>query len=125
MGQVKSSQIVPLPPYLARNIKEFIYIRVNNPTLNNNIGKFKKFQNLVNRKEGNITWSFNNNNNNNLPQAGNNPIRQAGAPLPPGKAVTPPGKTSPSSSGWGRSKSPPIRLSSLLSGHCSPSLSGS
>ena len=25
---------------LARNIKEFIYIRVNNPTLNNNIGKF-------------------------------------------------------------------------------------
>ena len=25
---------------LARNIKEFIYIRVNNSTLNNNIGKF-------------------------------------------------------------------------------------
>ena len=25
---------------LARNIKESIYIRVNNPTLNNNIGKF-------------------------------------------------------------------------------------
>ena len=25
---------------LARNIKEFIYIRVNNPSLNNNIGKF-------------------------------------------------------------------------------------
>ena len=27
-------------PNLARNIKESIYIRVNNPTLNNNIGKF-------------------------------------------------------------------------------------
>ena len=26
--------------FLARNIKESIYIRVNNPTLNNNIGKF-------------------------------------------------------------------------------------
>ena len=26
--------------HLARNIKESIYIRVNNPTLNNNIGKF-------------------------------------------------------------------------------------
>ena len=26
--------------YLARNIKESIYIRVNNPSLNNNIGKF-------------------------------------------------------------------------------------
>ena len=25
---------------LARNIKESIYIRVNNPSLNNNIGKF-------------------------------------------------------------------------------------
>ena len=25
---------------LARNIKEFIFIRLNNPTLNNNIGKF-------------------------------------------------------------------------------------
>ena len=30
-----------LPMYnLARNIKESIYIRVNNPSLNNNIGKF-------------------------------------------------------------------------------------
>ena len=28
---------------LARNIKESIYIRVNNPTLNNNIGKFKTY----------------------------------------------------------------------------------
>ena len=26
--------------HLARNIKESIYIRVNNPSLNNNIGKF-------------------------------------------------------------------------------------
>ena len=69
--------------------------------------QIKKFQNLVNRKEGNITWSFNNNNNNNLPQAGNNPNRQAGTPFPLGKAVTPPIKTSPSYSGWGRSKSPP------------------
>ena len=87
--------------------------------------QIKKFQNLVNRKEGNITWSSNNNNNNNLPQAGNNPNRQVGAPFPPGKAITPPSKTSPSSSGWGRSKSPSNRLSSLLSGHCSPSFSGS
>ena len=74
--------------------------------------QIKKFQNLVNRKEGNITWSSNNNNNNNLPQAGNNPNRQVGAPFPPGKAITPPSKTSPSSSGWGRSKSPSNRLSS-------------
>ena len=29
-----------LPRKLARNIKESIYIRVNNPSLNNNIGKF-------------------------------------------------------------------------------------
>ena len=45
----------------------------------------KKFQNLVNKKEGNITWSYNNNNN--LLQAGNNPVanRQAGAHLPPGE----------------------------------------
>ena len=44
-----------------------------------------KFQNLVNKKEGNITWSSNNNNNNNLSQAGNNLTanRQAGAHLPP------------------------------------------
>ena len=28
---------------LARNIKESIYIRVNNPSLNNNIGKFNLF----------------------------------------------------------------------------------
>ena len=44
--------------------------------------QIKIFQNLVNKKEGNITWYSNNNSNNN-PQAGNNPNRQAGAPLPP------------------------------------------
>ena len=59
--------------------------------------QIKKFQNLVNKKEGNITWFSNNNNN--LPQVVNNPNRQAGAPLPPGKALTPPSKTSPSSGG--------------------------
>ena len=58
--------------------------------------QIKKFQNLVNKKEGNITWSSSNNSNNNLPQAGNNPNRQAGTPLPLGKAVIPPGKTSSS-----------------------------
>ena len=69
--------------------------------------QIKKFQNLVNRKEGNITWSPNNNNNNNInnnnPQVVNNPNRQVGAPLPPGKALTPPSKTSPSYSGRRRS----------------------
>ena len=50
--------------------------------------QIKKFQNLVNKKEGNITWSYNNNNN--LPQAANNPNRQAGTPFPLGKALTPP-----------------------------------
>ena len=54
--------------------------------------QIKKFQNLVNKKEGNITWYSNNNSNNNLSQAGNNPNRQAGTPFPPGKAVTPPGQ---------------------------------
>ena len=46
--------------------------------------QIKKFQNLVNKKEGNKTWSSNNNNN--LPQAGNNLAanRQAGTLLPPG-----------------------------------------
>ena len=47
--------------------------------------QIKKFQNLVNKKEGNITWSSNNNSNNNLPQAGNNPNRQAGSPSPWGR----------------------------------------
>ena len=45
------------------------------------LGQIKKFQNLVNKKEANITWPSNSNNN--LPQAGNNPNRQAGTPLPP------------------------------------------
>ena len=57
--------------------------------------QIKKFQNLVNKKEGNITWFSNNNNN--LPQAVNNPNRQAGAPLPPGKALTPPARPLPPS----------------------------
>ena len=66
--------------------------------------QIKKFQNLVNRKEGNITWSSNNNNNNNNnPQVVNNPNRQAGAPFPLGKALKPPSKTSPSFSGRRRS----------------------
>ena len=37
------SEYIASFPYghnLARNIKESIYIRLNNPTLNNNIGKF-------------------------------------------------------------------------------------
>ena len=63
--------------------------------------QIKKFQNLVNKKKGNITWSSNNNNN--LPQVVNNPNSQAGAPFPLGKALTPPSKTSPSFSGGGRS----------------------
>ena len=50
--------------------------------------QIKKFQILVNKKEGNITWSFNINNN--LPQAVNNPNRQAGTPLPPGEGTNTP-----------------------------------
>ena len=52
--------------------------------------QIKKFQNLVNKKEGNITRSSNNNSNNNLPQAGNNPNKQAGTPLPPGEGSNTP-----------------------------------
>ena len=63
--------------------------------------QIKKFQNLVNKKEGNITWFSNNNNN--LPQVVNNPYRQAGAPLPPGEGINTPSKTSPSFSGRRRS----------------------
>ena len=51
---------------LARNIKESIYIRVNNPTLNNNIGKFNLShiwdRVLLNTKG--LTLKQNNNNNN-------------------------------------------------------------
>ena len=57
--------------------------------------QIKKFQNLVNKKEGNITCSYNNNNN--LPQAVNNLNRQAGTLLPPGKALTPPARPLPPS----------------------------
>ena len=52
---------------LARNIKESIYIRVNNPTLNNNIGKFNLShiwdRVLLNTKG--LTLNSHNNNNNN------------------------------------------------------------
>ena len=52
---------------LARNIKESIYIRVNNPTLNNNIGKFNVShiwdRVLLNTKG--LTLNNQNNNNNN------------------------------------------------------------
>ena len=51
---------------LARNIKESIYIRVNNPTLNNNIGKFNLphiwDRVLLNIKGLNLKRQVNNNN---------------------------------------------------------------
>ena len=51
---------------LARNIKESIYIRVNNPTLNNNIGKFNLShiwdRVLLNTKG--LTLNYHSNNNN-------------------------------------------------------------
>ena len=54
---------------LARNIKESIYIRVNNPTLNNNIGKFNLShiwdRVLLNTKG--LTLNKQGNNNNNQP----------------------------------------------------------
>ena len=54
---------------LARNIKESIYIRVNNPTLNNNIGKFNLShiwdRVLLNTKG--LTLNRQGNNNNNQP----------------------------------------------------------
>ena len=52
---------------LARNIKESIYIRVNNPTLNNHIGKFNLShiwdRVLLNTKGLNLKRQVNNNNN--------------------------------------------------------------
>ena len=52
---------------LARNIKESICIRVNNPTLNNNIGKFNLpriwDRVLLNTKGLNLKRQVNNNNN--------------------------------------------------------------
>ena len=76
-----SSQIDPLTNHnnfqiigreghnLARNIKESIYIRVNNPTLNNNIGKFNLShiwdRVLLNTKG--LTLNRQGNNNNNQP----------------------------------------------------------
>ena len=60
--------------------------------------QIKKFQNLVNKKQGNITWSHNNsnhnNNNPNPPQTASNTNRQAGAPP---------------TSLWGRLQHPPAR----------------
>ena len=51
---------------LARNIKESIYIRVNNPTLNNNMGKFNLphiwDRVLLNTKGINLEGQVNNNN---------------------------------------------------------------
>ena len=54
---------------LARNIKESIYIRVNNPTLNNNISKFN-LSHIWNRPLLNtkgLTLNRQGNNNNNQP----------------------------------------------------------
>ena len=54
---------------LARNIKESIYIRVNNPTLNNNIGKFNLshiWDRVLLNTEG-LTLKKQGNNNNNQP----------------------------------------------------------
>ena len=52
---------------LARNIKESIYIRVNNPTLNNNMGKFNLShiwdRVLLNTKGLTLNKQGNNNNN--------------------------------------------------------------
>ena len=57
---------------LARNIKESIYIRVNNPTLNNNIGKFNLshiWDRVLHNTKGLTHNNQSNNNNNQL----NNP----------------------------------------------------
>ena len=54
---------------LARNIKGSIYIRVNNPTLNNNIGKFNLshiWDRVLLNTKGLILNKQSNNNNNQL-----------------------------------------------------------
>ena len=54
---------------LARNIKESIYIRVNNPNLNNNIGKFNLshiWDRVLLSTKG-LTLNKQGNNNNNQP----------------------------------------------------------
>ena len=51
---------------LARNIKESIYIRVNNPTLNNNIGKFNLshiWDRVIPNTKGLTLYKQGNNNN--------------------------------------------------------------
>ena len=61
---------------LARNIKGSIFIRVNNPTLNNNIGKFNLSyiwdRVLLNTKGLTLNNNSNNNNNNNSNNNNNN-----------------------------------------------------
>ena len=60
---------LPIILKLARNIKESIFIRVNNSTLNNNIGKFNLphiwDRVLLNTPGLNLKRQVNNNNNNN------------------------------------------------------------
>ena len=61
--------------------------------------QIKKFQNLVNKKQGNITWSSNNNNNSNPFPTASNANRQAGAPPLPSRegSNTPPVRPLPPS----------------------------
>ena len=91
--------------------------------------QIKKFQNLVNKKEGNITWSSNNDNNNNLPQAGNNIManRQAGAHLPPeeGSSTTPARPLPPPGEGEGLSSPQASLVSSSQAISDLPSQEGS
>ena len=70
--------------------------------------QIKKFQNLVNKKQGNITWSSNSNNNSNPFPTASNTNRQAGTPpLPSGEAPnTPPARPLPPSQ-EGESLTPP------------------
>ena len=62
-------QIIGRGTNLARNIKESIYIRVNNPTLNNNIGKFNLshiWDRVLLNTKGLTLNNQNNKNNNHL-----------------------------------------------------------